>query len=46
MLRQHFTSFSVAAISKEDNTAAVALAWFRSSVPGPRVWIEEVPVEI
>uniref|UniRef100_A0A2N9H4H5 Reverse transcriptase zinc-binding domain-containing protein n=1 Tax=Fagus sylvatica TaxID=28930 RepID=A0A2N9H4H5_FAGSY len=46
VLRQHFTSFSVAAISKEDNAAAVALVWFRSSVPGPRIWIEEVPVEI
>ena len=46
VLRQHFTSFSVATISKEDNVAAVALAWFGSSVPGPHVWIEEVLVEI
>jgi hypothetical protein len=46
VLRQHFTSFSVTAISKEDNVAAVALAWFGSSVPGPHVWIEEVLVEI
>ena len=46
VLRNQFSTFSVYASSKKSNATAVALARFGSSVSGPRVSVEDVPVEL
>ena len=46
VLCQKFSFFSISAITKEDNVAALALAQLGSYFTSSRVWVEDVPVEI